>query len=77
MTPEELQLKATEYKIKLEKIKIERQEAERQLILLEDQYKQYKIKIEESFGTSESDKLIEIADQYLATIKELEVKLNV
>ena len=76
MTPDELQLKAAEYKTKLEQIKGERQEAERQLILLEEQYKQYKAKIEESFGTSEPEKLMEITEQYLITIKELEVKLN-
>ena len=76
MELDELKIKAQEYKIKLEKLKQDRLDADRQLILLEEQYKQYKEKIEESFGSSDPQKLKEIAEQYLINIETLEGQIQ-
>jgi flagellar biosynthesis chaperone FliJ len=76
MTPEELKNKAEEYKIKLERLTTERQNVERQLIILEEQYKQYKEKINLAFGTTEPEKLHDIAVQYLNDIEQLEAQLQ-
>jgi len=71
-----LKEKASEYKNKVEVLETKKQEVERQLIILEDQHKQYKEKIEQAFGTSDPMKLKEIAEKYLEEIELLEGKIN-
>ena len=73
---EELKNKAQEYKTKLDQLTIKKQEIERQLIIMEEQYNQYKEKIEQAFGTADPQKLQEIADGYLAEIETLEGQIN-
>jgi len=76
MELEELKLKANEYKTKLDKLTTDRQEIDRQLIILDEQHKQYKEKIEQAFGTSDPKKLQEIAEQYLEDIQKLEGQIK-
>ena len=71
-----LKLKAEEYKTRVQSLETQKQEVERQLIILEEQYKQYRDKIEQAFGTSDYTKLQEIAGGYLKEIETLEVQLN-
>jgi len=73
----DLKIKAEEYKKKLEDLNVKKQEIERQLIILEEQYGQYKEKIEQAFGTSDPKKLQEISENYLNEIKILEGQINV
>ena len=73
----ELSQKAQEYKQKLESLQTQKAEIERQMIIIEEQYKQYKDKIEQSFGTSDPQELQKIAEKYLSEIYELEGNLNV
>jgi len=68
--------KAALYKTKLEHLQTKKQEIERQLIILEEQYNQYKEKIEQAFGTTDLDKLQEIANSYLQEIESIEGQLN-
>ena len=72
MHSSELKLLADEYKLKLDVLTGERQEAERKLIILEEQHKQYKEKIEQAFNTTDVDKLRNIAEEYLQNIQKLE-----
>lgn len=72
----ELKLKADQYKAKLESLVAQRQEVDRQLIILDEQYKQYKEKITQAFGTSEPSELEKIANQYLVDIENLESQLK-
>lgn len=76
MNSSDMKIKADEYKMRLDVLVGERQEVERQLIILEEQYKQYKNKIEESFQTSDLEELKKIASQYMQNIEELELKLK-
>jgi len=71
-----LKLKAEEYKTRVQSLETQKQEVERQLIILEEQYKQYRDKIEQAFGTSDYTKLQEIAGGYLKEIETLEAQLN-
>jgi len=71
-----LHQKAQEYKMRLDVLTGERQEIERQLILMEEQYKQYKLKIEEAFNTSDPEELQKIAEGYIHNIEELEKQLQ-
>jgi phage shock protein A len=73
----ELKNKAQEYKAKLEQLTTKKQEIERQLIITEEQYNQYKEKIEQAFGTSDPEKLQDIAKDYLEAITVLEGQLDV
>ena len=68
--------KAQEYKTKVEQLKQEKDELNRQLIIYEEQYKQYKEKIEQAFGTSDPDELQKIAEKFLEEIHVLEKELN-
>jgi hypothetical protein len=72
---QDLSQKANEYKTKLHSLQEQKQEVERQLIILEEQYNQYKETIEQSFQTTDLNKLKEIADGYLKNIEELEKQL--
>jgi len=65
-----------EYKGKLSKLQMEKTELERKLIILEEQYNQYKEKVEQSFHTTDPDELRKIADAYLMDIQQLEGLLN-
>ena len=73
---EELKNKAQEYKSKLEQLTVQKQEIERRLIIMEEQYNQYKEKIEQAFGTADQTKLQTIAEGYLQEITTLEGQLN-
>jgi uncharacterized coiled-coil DUF342 family protein len=73
---EELKNKAQEYKAKLEQLISQKQEVERQLIITEEQYNQYKDKIEQAFGTSDPEQLSTIAEGYLQEIISLEEQLD-
>jgi len=72
----DLKAKAEEYKGRVQNLETQKQEVERQLIILEEQYKQYKEKIEQAFGTSDPKQLQEIAEGYLQEIETLEAQLN-
>jgi uncharacterized coiled-coil DUF342 family protein len=76
MSMSDLHLKAQEYKQKLDVLVGERQEVERQLIILDEQYKQYKRQIEEAFNTSDPDELLKIAEGYIQNITNLEKQLQ-
>jgi len=71
----DLKLKATHYKAKLDELSAQKQEVDRQLILMEEQYNQYKEKIEQAFSTSDPEELSKIAQQYLKDIEALEKDL--
>ena len=71
-----LSIKAQEYKQKLSELQNQKQEIERQMIILEEQYKQYQEKIEQAFGTSDPEQLKNIAEGYLKEIEELEKTLE-
>jgi uncharacterized protein Smg (DUF494 family) len=72
----DLKIKAEEYKAKLDQLNIQKQDIERQLIILEEQYNQYKEKIEQAFQTSDPEKLKEIASSYVQDIEKLEEEIN-
>ncbi len=72
----DLKAKAEEYKQKLSELQTKKSEVERQLIILEEQYNQYKDKIEQAFNTSDPEELQKIAAQYLVDIQTLEGQLN-
>jgi hypothetical protein len=73
---DDLKSRADQYKIKLESLNNQKQDIDRQLIILEEQYKQYTEKIEQSFQTSDPEKLKEIASGYIADIEKLEEELH-
>lgn len=68
--------KVDEYKNRLGTLQKEKQEIDRQLIILEEQYNQYKEKVEQVFKTSDIEELQKIADSYLQDIGLLEGQLN-
>jgi len=72
----DLTQKAEEYKHKLQQLQTQKEEITRQIIILEEQYNQYKEKIEQAFGTSDPQKLEEIAEGYLGEIQQLEEQLD-
>ena len=74
---ENLNQKAQEYKIKLDQLQAKKQDLEKQLIIAEEQYTQYKKTVEEAFQTTDIDQLKKIADNYLNDIQKLEDQLNV
>ena len=73
---EDIKIKVDEYKRKKDQLSLQRQETERQLIILGEQYKSYEEKIVQAFGTSDPDKLIEIAQGYEQDISILEKELE-
>jgi uncharacterized coiled-coil DUF342 family protein len=73
---EDLQQKAEQYKAELQKLNNQKQEIERQLIILEEQYSQYKEKIEQAFQTSDINELKKISEGYISDIEKLEEELN-
>ncbi len=77
MTNENLTQKAEEYKSKLQGLQNQKQDLEKQVIILEEQFKQYKDTIEKAFNTTDPEKLKEIAGGYLRDIEVLEEQLNV
>ena len=73
---ETLKAKTEQYKAKLAQLEQNKEEISRQLIIADEQYKQYKEKIEQAFGTSDTQKLQEIAEEYLKEIEILEGQIN-
>ncbi len=71
-----LKQKAEQYRIRLEQLQTQRQDIDRQLIILEEQHKQYLEKIENSFGTTDPEELHKIASGYLIDIDKLEAQLQ-
>jgi len=76
MTTEELQTKINEFQHKLDKLQQEKAEYEKQLIILEEQYKTYESNIQNTFNTTNPDELQKILEGYLQEIENLESKLN-
>jgi phage shock protein A len=72
----DLTQKAEEYKKKLESLLTQKQEIERQIIILEEQFNQYKDKISQAFGTDNPQELKKIAEGYLEDIETLESQLQ-
>lgn len=72
----DLSQKAQEYKTKLEQLQAQKQEIERQIIILEEQYNSYREKIEQAFGTSNPEELKNIAAGFLEEIEVLEKQLE-
>jgi len=70
------ELKIEEYKHKLELYTKEKTDIEKQLILIEDQYKQQQQKIKDAFGTIDPIKLQKISDECQIQITQLEKELN-
>ncbi len=70
-----LKAKADEYKNKLSILEKDKQDVDRQLIILEEQHKQYQEKIQQAFGTIEPQELQKIAAQYMQDIETLESQL--
>lgn len=68
----ELAQKAQEYKAKLEVLQQEKTEHERKLIILEEQLNPYLEQIQKSFGTTDEEELLKIAESYLKYIEEVE-----
>ncbi len=77
MTGENMTQKAQEYKNKLSGLQNQKQDLEKQVIILEEQYKQYQDTIEKAFNTTDVEELKRIADGYLQDIEVLEEQLNV
>ncbi len=77
MTDENMTQKAQEYKSKLSGLQSQKQDLEKQVIILEEQYKQYQDTIEKAFNTTDIEELKRIADGYLKDIEVLEEQLNV
>ncbi len=77
MTDENMTQKAQEYKNKLSGLQNQKQDLEKQVIILEEQYKQYQDTIEKAFNTTDIEELKRIADGYLKDIEVLEEQLNV
>lgn len=73
---EALKTKAEEYKTKLAALEADKQEVDKQLIILEEQHKQYQDKIQQAFGTVDSQELQKIATQYMQDIETLESQLQ-
>ncbi len=73
----DLSTKAQEYKQKLQGLQNQKQDLEKQVIILEEQYKQYQDTIQKAFNTTDPEELKKIADGYLQDIKVLEEQLNV
>jgi uncharacterized coiled-coil DUF342 family protein len=76
MDTQELTQKAQEYKAKAAELERQKQEINKQLIILEEQYKQYQDSIEKAFQTTDPEELKKIAEGYLTDIQDLEAKLN-
>jgi predicted nucleic acid-binding Zn-ribbon protein len=72
----DLSQKAQEYKSRVEQLQSQKQDLEKQLIILEEQYKQYQETIEKAFQTTDPEKLREIASSYLKDIEVLESQLD-
>jgi uncharacterized coiled-coil DUF342 family protein len=73
---QDLSQKANEYKAKVQQLQTQKQELEKQIIILEEQYNQYRETIEKAFQTTDPEKLKEIAEGYLKDIETLEEQLN-
>ncbi len=74
---ENLSEKAQEYKNKLGSLEAQKQDLEKQLIILGEQHKQYKETIQQAFNTTNPEELKKIADSYLKDIQVLEEQLHV
>jgi len=74
---ENLSTKAQEYKVKLSTLQAQKQDLERQVIILEEQHKSYQETIGKAFNTTVPEELRKIADSYLDDIKVLEEQLHV
>ncbi len=74
---ENLSTKAQEYKHKLTSLQAQKQDLEKQVIILEEQHNQYQDTIEKAFNTTDPEELRKIAESYLSDIKVLEEQLNV
>ncbi len=72
----DLTKKAQEYKTRVQQLQEQKQEIEKQMIILDEQFKQYQETIEKAFQTTDPDKLREIATGYLKDIEVLEEQLN-
>ncbi len=72
-----LSQKAQEYKHKLGALETQKQDLEKQVIILNEQYKQYQETIEKAFNTTDPEELRGIANNYLKDIQVLEEQLNV
>ncbi len=73
----DLSQKAQEYKGKAAALLSQKQDLEKQVIILEEQYKQYHETIEKAFHTTDVEELKKIAAGYLDDIVVLEEQLNV
>ncbi len=74
---EVLSQKAQEYKQKLGALETQKQDLEKQVIILNEQYKQYQETIKKAFNTTVPEELRDIANSYLKDIQVLEEQLNV
>ncbi len=72
-----LSQKAQAYKSKAAALLVQKQDLEKQVIILEEQYKQYHDTIQKAFQTTNPEELKKIAAGYLEDIKVLEEQLNV
>ena len=68
--------KINEYKAKLATLESQTQTLDRQMILLEEQEKQYNEKIMQAFNTTDPEALQKIADGYQQDIENFEAKLE-
>ncbi len=68
--------KAQEYKRKAAALLTQKQDLEKQVIILEEQYKQYRESIEKAFNTTDTEELKKIAVGYLTDIETLEEQLH-
>ncbi len=73
---EDLTSKAQEYKSKLGALETQKNDLEKQVIILDEQYKQYKDTIEKAFKTTDPEELRKIAESYLSDIQILEEQLG-